>query len=52
MFVSLGDETGNVQIIVWLKVKLKWRMPLLRSRLVTVKGTWQREGGVRNLIAG
>jgi error-prone DNA polymerase len=26
-------------------------MPLLRSRLMTVKGTWQREGDVRNLIA-
>jgi error-prone DNA polymerase len=52
MFVSLEDETGNVQIIVWPKVKTKWRIPLLRSRLMAVKGTWQREGDVRNLIAG
>ncbi len=52
MFVSLEDETGNVQIIVWPKVKTKWRIPLLRSRLMAVRGTWQREGDVRNLIAG
>ena len=52
MFVSLEDETGSVQLIVWPKVKLRWRIPLLRSRLMAVKGTWQREGEVRNLIAG
>ena len=52
MFVSLEDETGNVQIIVWPKVKVRWRMPLLHSRLMGVRGTWQREGDVRNLIAG
>ena len=52
MFVSLEDETGSVQVIVWPKVKERLRGPLLRSRLMAVKGTWQREGDVRNLIAG
>ena len=41
-----------MQIIVWPKVKAQFRLPLLRSRLMAVKGTWQREGDVRNLIAG
>ena len=52
MFVSLEDETGSVQIIVWPAVKARLRIPLLRARLMAVKGTWQREGDVRNLIAG
>jgi error-prone DNA polymerase len=52
MFVSLEDETGSVQIIVWPQVKARLRIPLLRARLMAVKGTWQREGDVRNLIAG
>ena len=52
MFVSLEDETGSVQVIVWARVKVLQRVPLLRSRLMAVKGTWQREGDVRNLIAG
>jgi error-prone DNA polymerase len=51
MFVSLEDETGNVQVIVWPKVKARLRAPLLRSKLLAVKGTWQRDGDVRNLIA-
>jgi error-prone DNA polymerase len=51
MFVSLEDETGSVQVIVWPKVKARLRAPLLRSRLLAVKGTWQRDGDVRNLIA-
>ncbi len=52
MFVSLEDETGSVQVIVWPKLKAQQRGPLLRARLMAVKGTWQNEGGVRNLIAG
>ena len=52
MFISLEDETGSVQVIVWPRVKEMQRTPLLRSRLMAVKGTWQREGDVRNLIAG
>jgi error-prone DNA polymerase len=52
MFVSLEDETGSVQVIVWPNVKTRLRGPLLRSKLMAVKGTWQREGDVRNLIAG
>jgi len=52
MFISLEDETGSVQVIVWPAVKARQRQPLLRARLLAVKGTWQREGDVRNLIAG
>jgi error-prone DNA polymerase len=52
MFVSLEDETGSVQVIVRPKLKAQLRGPLLRSKLMAVKGTWQRDGDVRNLIAG
>lgn len=48
----LEDETGSVQVIVWPKLKAQLRGPLLRSKLMAVKGTWQRDGDVRNLIAG
>ena len=51
MFVSLEDETGSVQVIVWPKVKARLRGSLLRSRLLAVKGTWQRDGEGRNLIS-
>lgn len=52
MFISLEVETGSVQVVVWPAVKARQRQPLFRARLLAVKGTWQREGDVRNLIAG
>jgi len=52
VFVSLEDETGVVQVIVWKSLRDRQRKELLGSRLLAVRGRWQREGEVRNLIAG
>jgi error-prone DNA polymerase len=52
VFVSLEDETGVVQVIVWKALRERQRTALTRARLLVVYGTWQREGEVRNLIAG
>ena len=51
IFVSLEDETGVVQVIVWKSLREKQRQVLPGSRLLVVYGTWQREGDVKNLIA-
>jgi error-prone DNA polymerase len=51
IFVSLEDETGVVQVICWKSLREAQRKELLGSRLLAVKGRWQREGEVRNLIA-
>lgn len=52
VFLSLEDETGNVQVIVWPSVKEKQRKELLRARLMAVHGTWQRQGDACSLVAG
>ena len=52
VFISLEDETGVVQVICWKSLRDAQRKELLRSRLLVVYGTWQREGDVKNLIAG
>ncbi|MFP8777023.1 error-prone DNA polymerase [Hydrogenophaga sp. RWCD_12] len=52
VFVSLEDETGVVQVIVWKSVRQRQRNELTRARLMAVHGVWQREGNVCNLIAG
>lgn len=52
IFVSLEDETGVVQVIVWRSLRETQRRELLGSRLLAIHGTWQREGDVCNLIAG
>ncbi len=55
IFVTLEDETGNVNVIVWRHVVEAWREPLLKSHLLAVQGTWQRDvdsgGEVRHLVA-
>jgi error-prone DNA polymerase len=48
MFVTLEDETGPVNVIVWPDMVDRWRNALLRSQLLAVEGLWQcslPEGG-------
>ncbi len=52
IFVSLEDETGTVQVIVRKAIREHQRDALLKSRLMGVHGTWQREGDVMILVAG
>ncbi|HEX6706561.1 MAG TPA: error-prone DNA polymerase [Albitalea sp.] len=51
VFVTLEDETGAVNVIVWPRVVESQRRPLLASTLLTVYGQWQREGDVMHLVA-
>ena len=51
VFVTLEDDTGAVNVIVWPAVAKAQRQPLLAATLLTVYGVWQREGEVRHLIA-
>ncbi|MEB0058284.1 error-prone DNA polymerase [Variovorax sp. LG9.2] len=55
IFVSLEDETGIVNVIVWNDLVEEQREPLLKSKLLAVKGVWQRDvasgGNVRHLLA-
>jgi error-prone DNA polymerase len=50
-FVTLEDETGMINVIVWRDLAEKQRKELLRSNLLTVYGTLEREGEVVHLIA-
>ncbi|MEO7243985.1 MAG: error-prone DNA polymerase [Rubrivivax sp.] len=51
VFVTLEDETGAVNVIVWPQIVEQQRRALLSSTLLTVYGIWQREGAVRHLVA-
>ena len=51
-FVTLEDETGMVNVIVWRDLAERQRKELLRSNLLTVYGTLERAGEVVHLIAG
>jgi error-prone DNA polymerase len=55
IFVTLEDETGPINVIVWKSLREEQRDDLLKARLLAVEGTWQRDvesgGQVRHLIA-
>ncbi|HEX3631448.1 MAG TPA: error-prone DNA polymerase [Casimicrobiaceae bacterium] len=50
-FVTLEDETGMINVVVWRDLAERQRKDLLRANLLTVYGTLEREGEVVHLIA-
>ncbi|QNL48725.1 error-prone DNA polymerase [Olivibacter sp. SDN3] len=51
LFVTIEDETGFANLVVWGKVFTKYRKEILRSRLFMVAGKLQIEGEVVHVIA-
>jgi error-prone DNA polymerase len=51
IFVTLEDESGQVNIVVWPHIAAAQRHVLLHAQLLAVTGTIQREQGVLHLIA-
>lgn len=51
VFLTMEDETGVVNVIVWRDVRDRYREALLRSRLLAVYGVWQRQDDVTHLMA-
>ena len=60
IFVTLEDETGPVNVIIWKSLRDSQREEVMHSRLLAVHGVWQRSeedgkakgyGAVRNLVA-
>jgi error-prone DNA polymerase len=51
-FVTLEDETGYVNVVVWSHVAARQRNPLILARLLCVAGRVERQGEVVHLIAG
>ncbi len=50
-FVTLEDEHGMINVVVWRQVAERQRRPFLESRLLMVEGKLEAEHGVRHLIA-
>ena len=41
VFITLEDETGTVNLVVWPDTVTRWGEPLLGARLLAVEGIWQ-----------
>ena len=51
-FVTLEDETGQINVVVWRDLGDRQRRELLGARLLAVYGVLERQGEVAHLIAG
>jgi len=51
-FLTLEDETGVTNVVVWRDLAERARRALLSARLLAVIGIWERRGEVTHLIAG
>ncbi|MFO1129386.1 MAG: OB-fold nucleic acid binding domain-containing protein, partial [Rhodospirillales bacterium] len=51
IFITVEDETGTANIIVWPDVFARFRRIVLTARLLVVRGRLQREGIVVHLVA-
>jgi error-prone DNA polymerase len=51
VFVTLEDETGYVNVVVWASLAERQRRELLGAQLMTVHGVIEREGEVVHLVA-
>jgi error-prone DNA polymerase len=52
LFVTLEDETGNINVIVWSSVLERFRAALLQGQLLRIKGVVEREKEVIHVVAG
>lgn len=51
IFVTLEDETGTANVVVWPKVFERHRRAVMAGRLLRVTGRLQREAGVVHVVA-
>src|SRR5258707_8131994 len=51
MFITLEDETGIANLVVWPQVFEKNRRTVLSAGMIAVRGRVQREGEVVHLVA-
>jgi error-prone DNA polymerase len=51
VFLTLEDETGNSNVVVWQSVQKTCRQALLKAQLLMVKGVVETDGAVVHVIA-
>ncbi|MCK8047095.1 error-prone DNA polymerase [Shewanella sp. 1CM18E] len=51
-FITLEDETGNVNLVVWSATARSQRQAYLVSKIMKVSGVLERQSGVTHVVAG
>lgn len=51
IFITLEDETGTCNVVVWAKIYERFRRAVIAGRMLRVTGRLQREAGVVHIVA-
>ena len=51
IFITLEDETGTANVVVWASVYERFRRAVIAGRLLRVTGKLQRDAGVVHVVA-
>lgn len=49
-FITLEDETGVANLVIWSKVMTAYRKPIMQARLLDVRGVVQRDADVIHVV--
>ncbi|MBD3648562.1 MAG: error-prone DNA polymerase, partial [Pseudomonadales bacterium] len=52
IFITLEDETGNVNVVIWTRILERFRAAVVQGRLLKIKGVMERQESVIHVIAG
>jgi error-prone DNA polymerase len=52
LFLTLEDETNNINVVIWTRVLERFRAAVVQGRLLKIKGVMERKDSVIHVIAG
>ena len=52
IFMTIEDETGNINVVLWKGIQDRFRRVILTGKLLYIKGRIEHKHGVANVIAG
>jgi error-prone DNA polymerase len=52
LFLTLEDETNNINVVIWTRVLERFRSAVVQGRLLLIKGVVEKEASVIHVIAG
>jgi len=52
LFMTLEDETGNINVVLWQGIQTRFRQAILSGHILYIKGKLEHQQGIANVIAG
>jgi error-prone DNA polymerase len=52
LFLTLEDDTDNINVVVWTRILEQYRTAITQGRLLKIKGVVERQANIIHVIAG